>query len=185
MTSRTANASQRLPHPSKQKTAWPARPLPPATTRGKQEAPSVNIPLASPRTESPDTQRQSERKPKASPSTNPVSTPRPFDRERDKTMTVKDAAYRLKKHEDTVYLWLRTGRLRGWQLGGPRCGVLVEAASVEKALVCEMSTAPKTAWRDHCIPPPLREGDASCREVMASKPRRTGRSNSSNSPSRL
>ena len=53
-------------------------------------------------------------------------------------MTVKDAAYRLKKHEDTVYLWLRSGRLRGWQLGGPRCAVLVEKASVEKALACRL-----------------------------------------------
>ena len=58
-------------------------------------------------------------------------------------MTVKDAAYRLKKHEDTVYLWLRSGRLRGWQLGGNRCAVMVDAASVEKALVCEIGPSGK------------------------------------------
>ena len=51
-------------------------------------------------------------------------------------MSVKEAAFLLKKHEDTVYLWLRSGRLRGWQPGGPGCGVLVCEASVKEALEC-------------------------------------------------
>ena len=57
-----------------------------------------------------------------------------YDRDKTRTLTVKEAAYRLKKDTDTVYLWLRMGRLRGWQLGGPRCAVLVCAASVEEVL---------------------------------------------------
>ena len=109
----------------------------------------MNVPLVSPQTDAPNTQRESGNKPKASPSNGSVSKPKPFDREKDKTMTVKDAAYRLKKSEDTVCLWLRMGRLRGWQLGGNRCAVLVDAASVEKALICEMGTGGKNRTRDH------------------------------------
>ena len=56
---------------------------------------------------------------------------------------MKEAAFRLNKSEDTVCLWLRAGRLRGWQLGGNRCAVMVDAASVEKALLCEMGTGGK------------------------------------------
>jgi excisionase family DNA binding protein len=57
-----------------------------------------------------------------------------FDRDTTRTIAVKEAAYRLRKSEDTVYQWLRLGRLRGWQLGGPRCAVLVCEESVEEAL---------------------------------------------------
>jgi len=57
-----------------------------------------------------------------------------YDRDKTRTITVKDAAYRLNRSEDTVYRWLRMGRLRGWQLGGYRCAVMVCAASVEEAL---------------------------------------------------
>ena len=52
-------------------------------------------------------------------------------------MTVKEAAYRLKKTDDTVYRWLREGRLRGWQPGGHGCTVLVCEASVKEALECQ------------------------------------------------
>lgn len=60
----------------------------------------------------------------------------PFDPRKEKTVTVKEAAYRLGKSEDVIYVWLRSGRLRGWQPGGRRCAVLVSEASVEEALVC-------------------------------------------------
>ncbi|OFW17587.1 MAG: hypothetical protein A3H27_06925 [Acidobacteria bacterium RIFCSPLOWO2_02_FULL_59_13] len=52
----------------------------------------------------------------------------------EKTITVKEAAFRLKKSEDAVYLWLRTGRLHGWQPGGRGCAILVSEGSVEAAL---------------------------------------------------
>ena len=76
-------------------------------------------------------------------SASPTALPKPFDREKERTIPVKEAAYRLKKSEDTVYSWLRAGRLRGWQLGGNRCAVMVDAASVEKALLCEMGAGGK------------------------------------------
>lgn len=65
-----------------------------------------------------------------------------FDRKTARTISVKEAAYRLNKDTDTVYLWLRLGRLRGWQLGGPRCAVLVCEASVEEALSYAMRADP-------------------------------------------
>lgn len=61
-----------------------------------------------------------------------------FDRKTAQTLTVKEAAYRLNKNTDTVYQWLRLGRLRGWQLGGRRCAVLVCEESVEETLACGM-----------------------------------------------
>ena len=68
------------------------------------------------------------------------STPNPpnasalFDWRTAKALSVKEAAFRLNKSKDTVHLWLRTGRLRGWQLGGRRCAILVSEESVERAL---------------------------------------------------
>ena len=60
----------------------------------------------------------------------------PFDRRKERTVTVKEAAYRLGKTEATVYLWLQKGRLKGWQPGGRRCWVQVSEASLEEALLC-------------------------------------------------
>ena len=48
----------------------------------------------------------------------PVRAPvQQLDLGKEKTVTVKEAAFRLKKTADTVYHWLRSGRLRGWQDG--------------------------------------------------------------------
>ena len=33
-------------------------------------------------------------------------------------LTVKEAAEKLKVHENTVYLWLETGKLKGIRFGG-------------------------------------------------------------------
>ena len=55
-----------------------------------------------------------------------------FDSQR--TVSVKEAAFRLKKSPDAVYRWLRSGRLRGWQLGGARCTILVSEDSVTEQL---------------------------------------------------
>ena len=56
------------------------------------------------------------------------------DLRNEKMLTVKEAAFRSMKSEDTIYKWLRTGRLRGWQLGGHGCNVFVAASSLEEAL---------------------------------------------------
>jgi len=45
------------------------------------------------------------------------------------------AAFRLGKSADTIHSWLRMGRLRGWQLGGRRCAVLVSEESFEQLLL--------------------------------------------------
>ena len=64
-----------------------------------------------------------------------------FDRLSEKTITVKEAAYRLGKDEDTVRDWLKTGRLRGWQLGGRGCAVLVDETSLKAVLSCSLGCA--------------------------------------------
>ena len=65
---------------------------------------------------------------------NRIASRKPYHRDKTRTLTVKDAAYLLNRSEDTVYQWLRLGRLRGWQLGGRRCAVMVCEESVEEAL---------------------------------------------------
>ncbi|MBI2815873.1 MAG: hypothetical protein HYX72_02925 [Acidobacteria bacterium] len=57
-----------------------------------------------------------------------------LDLRKVKTISVKEAAYRSMKSEDTIYRWLRRGRLSGWQLGGPGCNVLVSEQSLEEIL---------------------------------------------------
>lgn len=66
---------------------------------------------------------------------------KPLNRLDEKTLTVKEAAYRLGKSADAVYLWLRTGRLRGWQPGGPGCAILVAESSVNAALLFSFEQA--------------------------------------------
>lgn len=51
-----------------------------------------------------------------------------------KTVSVKEAAFRLRKSPDSIYTWLRRGRLKGWQPGGHGCQIQVLEASVEQAL---------------------------------------------------
>jgi excisionase family DNA binding protein len=64
----------------------------------------------------------------------PSGATSPFDWSTGKTLSVKEAAFRLNKSEDTVHRWLCAGRLRGWQLGGRRCAIVVSEESVEGAL---------------------------------------------------
>jgi excisionase family DNA binding protein len=61
-----------------------------------------------------------------------------LDLRTEKVVTVKDAAYLLGKSEDTIYHWLKTHRLGGWQPGGRRCAVLISEASVIAALSCTL-----------------------------------------------
>lgn len=68
---------------------------------------------------------------------------KPLDSNKEKTITVKEAAFRLSKSDDAVYLWLRAGRLRGWQPGGRCCAILVDEASVEEALLCPVGFGDK------------------------------------------
>lgn len=63
-----------------------------------------------------------------------TSPPVTLDWRNEKTITVKEAAYLSMKSDDTIYKWLRNGRLRGWQPGGPNCHVLVSAKSLEELL---------------------------------------------------
>jgi excisionase family DNA binding protein len=73
----------------------------------------------------------------------PVDTPhmgscsspeRVLDLRKEKTITVKDAAYRAMKSEDTIYRWLRSGRIKGWQPGGARCNVLISETSLQDVM---------------------------------------------------
>ena len=59
----------------------------------------------------------------------------PIDVHQQKTLTVKEAAYRLGKSADAIYFWLRTDRLQGWQPGGRGCAILVLESSVNEALL--------------------------------------------------
>ncbi len=75
----------------------------------------------------------------------PAQTPEPvrvalqvLDLNKEKTVTVKEAAYRLRKSVDAVRLWLRSGRLRGWQPGGRGCSILVTETSIAEALSCPL-----------------------------------------------
>ena len=64
-----------------------------------------------------------------------VHAPQPLlDLHRERTITVKEAAYRVGKSPDAIYNWLRTGRLRGCQPGGRGCSILVIESSLEEAL---------------------------------------------------
>ena len=56
----------------------------------------------------------------------------------DKTVSVKEAAFRLGKSEDAIRIWLRQGRLKGWQPGGRGCAIFVAEGSLEKALACSV-----------------------------------------------
>jgi len=118
--------------------SWPSRPL-----RAKDEqppphpvTPAAELPVESARNSAPE-----EHPPNGSSRGFPHSSggehaapPLRYDRDKTRTLTVKDAAFRLNKSADTVYQWLRQGRLRGWQLGGPRCAVMVSEDSVEEVL---------------------------------------------------
>jgi hypothetical protein len=42
---------------------------------------------------------------------------------------------------DTIYKWLRSGRLQGWQFGGAGSSVLVSEASVQTALLRSLGRA--------------------------------------------
>ena len=70
---------------------------------------------------------------------------KPLDSNKEKTITVKEAAFRLGKSNDAVYLWLRAGRLRGRQPGGRCCAILVDESSVEEALLCPAGISDRRA----------------------------------------
>ena len=61
-----------------------------------------------------------------------------LDVQQEKTLTVKEAAFLLHKSPDAIYLWLRTGRLQGWQPGGRCCSIMILESSVQQALVCAL-----------------------------------------------
>ena len=59
---------------------------------------------------------------------------------KEKTITVKEAAFRLNKTEDAIRRWLHTGRLQGWQPGGRCCSVMVLESSVEQQRSCALGS---------------------------------------------
>ena len=82
----------------------------------------------------------------------PVRAPvQQLDLGKEKTVTVKEAAYRLKKSADTVYHWLRSGRLRGWQPGGRGCAILVVETSIAEALSCQLGGNGSGVTRESCL----------------------------------
>lgn len=144
MTSRKANASRRLSRPTKRKPVRPPRPSPPVEQQKKQgPLPSEVVVPKSAQHVAGNGHGIKQTEASESSSAIPTAPPKPIDPKKETMIPVKEAAHRLKKSADTVYTWLRAGRLRGWQLGGNRCAVLVDAASVEEALVCEMGPSRK------------------------------------------
>jgi excisionase family DNA binding protein len=103
----------------------------------KPKAETLRTPVASVLSPPPEAAPVSEPKPSGLHS--PV--PKPLDRHRERTLTVKEAAFRLGKSEDAIYKWLRSGRLEGWQPGGRWCSIVVLESSVEKALLYSFDSA--------------------------------------------
>lgn len=68
----------------------------------------------------------------------PAEEPQPAP---DQLLSVKEAAYRLRKSPDSVYSWLRRGRLQGRQPGGRRCSIQVLESSVLHALQFSLGKA--------------------------------------------
>jgi excisionase family DNA binding protein len=58
-----------------------------------------------------------------------------FDFMKERTLTVKEVAFRLGKSDEAVRQLLRAGRLRGWQVGGKFAQMLVSEESVEEMLI--------------------------------------------------
>lgn len=103
----------------------PAKPPNPSPGRAAFQQPDEQTPPSPPATTPPQVESTTPNLPDGSAG---------FDWRTAKTLSVKEAAFRLNKSEDTVHSWLRAGRLRGWQLGGRCCAILVSEESVERAL---------------------------------------------------
>jgi len=58
----------------------------------------------------------------------------------EELLTVKEVATRLKMHPETVRIWLRSGRIRGTQLGGTRLGWRIPESEVRRIVTEGMST---------------------------------------------
>jgi len=49
-------------------------------------------------------------------------------------LTVGEAAARLRANPETIRVWLRTGKLKGYRPGGDKIGWRIPAAEVERVL---------------------------------------------------
>ena len=49
-------------------------------------------------------------------------------------LTVAEVADRLKISQETVRIWLRTGKMRGYRPGGDKIGWRIAASEVERVL---------------------------------------------------
>jgi excisionase family DNA binding protein len=76
------------------------------------------------------------RVPLVQPRAEPPSAAEPMlDLRNERTLTVQEVAYRLGKSEDGIRKMLQRGALKGWQVGGRFCSILVSEASVEEMLI--------------------------------------------------
>jgi len=145
----TVRARPRLPRgpkPSSGGTGIRPRPL---EERAKPERPWLGDPPRGSQKEEPVPRASEASLPDESSPSVPSVAPKTFDPNTAKTVSVKEAAYRLNKHPDTIRAWLRAGRLRGWQPGGHACSILVSMASLEEVLAAS---------------------EANCRRVTGSRP---------------
>jgi excisionase family DNA binding protein len=52
----------------------------------------------------------------------------------ERTLTVPEVAAQLRINEETVRRWLRSGRLKGVRIGGPRAGYRIPEPEVARIL---------------------------------------------------
>ena len=74
-------------------------------------------------------------RPRQAPAEPPSVAESILDLRKERTLTVKETSFRLGKSEDGIRKMLQRGALRGWQIGGRFCQILVSEASVEEVLI--------------------------------------------------
>ncbi len=65
----------------------------------------------------------------------------------DEILTVEDVADRLKVKPYTIKAWLRSGRLRGFRLGGPKSEWRIRSSALEQ-YIAEQEAQPITGDDD-------------------------------------
>jgi excisionase family DNA binding protein len=54
--------------------------------------------------------------------------------QKESVLTVSEAAERLRVNPETVRVWLRNGKMRGYRPGGDRIGYRIPESEVERVL---------------------------------------------------
>lgn len=52
----------------------------------------------------------------------------------ERLLTVSEVAERLRMNPETVRIWLRSGKLKGYRPGGPRMGYRIPESEVQRVL---------------------------------------------------